>query len=92
MPGGDGTGPYGTYRNCMPSDEGDSQYFPMGGGRGPCGRGMARGRGRGRGFGPIYSQRISNQEEKAVLEKRKEILEKQLSDIEKILRDKEEKK
>jgi len=43
MPGGDRTGPDGTYRNCNPTDNGQ-----MYGGRG---RGMGRGQGRGRGGG-----------------------------------------
>lgn len=49
MPGGDGTGPDGTYRNCRPADG----YAAPGFGRG-------RGRGRGRGFGRGLGRRFWN--------------------------------
>ncbi|MDD4878480.1 MAG: DUF5320 family protein [Candidatus Nanoarchaeia archaeon] len=44
MPGGDGTGPNGTYNNCMPTDE---PNFGRGRGFGRRSQGMG-GRGRGR--------------------------------------------
>jgi len=49
MPGGDGTGPFGTFRNCMPVDaQGNRLPFY---GRGFFGRGFyGRPFGRGRGF------------------------------------------
>ena len=50
MPGGDGTGPDGTYKNCKPTD--DSRMY---GGRGQgMGRGMGRGRGGGRGWRNMF--------------------------------------
>ena len=47
MPGGDGTGPFGTFRNCMPVDaQGNQIYAPFYGrrffGRGGFGRGFRR--------------------------------------------------
>ena len=47
MPGGDRTGPFGTFRNCLPVDaSGNPTQYPFYG-RGFYGRGFGRGMGRG---------------------------------------------
>ena len=43
MPGRDGTGPRGTYQNCMPAE--NEPMYGRGMGRGRRGQGMGRGRG-----------------------------------------------
>ncbi|GEM_PF-2406709 len=53
MPGGDGTGPFGTLRNCMPVNTNGNQATAAQApfyGRGFYGRAAGRGRGMGRGF------------------------------------------
>ena len=51
MPGGDRTGPFGTFRNCMPVDAGNRAIAAPFNGRRFFGRGYGRGFGRGYGFG-----------------------------------------
>ena len=48
MPGGDGTGPFGTFRNCVPAGSGNA-------GAG-FGRGAMQGARRGAGFGAGYGR------------------------------------
>ena len=50
MPAGDGTGPFGTFRNCMPVDSAGNPVAGPFYGRGFFGRGLGMGFGRGRGF------------------------------------------
>ena len=86
MPGGDGTGPFGTGGWCTPYRTGAAGVRRYGRGRG-FGRGMGMGFGRGMGAGFYGAQpvELTKEDEVSLLEEDAKALEAQLSGIRKRL-------
>jgi len=97
MPGGDGTGPFGTLRNCFPADAqdtpGQAPFYGRGFGRGfgaGFGRGYGRGFGRGRYYGmaqagqqyaPQQGQQQSKENEIRELEQQMDSIKKRIEEL-----------